>query len=205
VVVARGLESVLTEIWQRAGSGTGVRLVGIDGPSGSGKSTLASRLVALSRVPVITVDDFLSWTGDSWSDVVGWWPRFEREVLVPLLSGCDAHYQVRDWVGDEFGSSLEGWKTVRWSPLIFLEGVTCTRRAVADRLTYRIWVEAPDDLRLARGLDRDGQSHRQLWLNWMEAERRFFAQDGTRDRADLRVNGNLNDPHDPYSDVVLLG
>jgi len=59
-------------------------------------------------------------------------------------------------------------------------------------------------LRLARGLDRDGQSHRQLWLDWMEAERRFFAQDGTRARADLQVDGNPSNPHDPMSEVVLL-
>jgi hypothetical protein len=193
------LDAVLAEVWQRAGRGTGVRLVGIDGPSGSGKSVLAGRLVALSGAPVIAVDDFVSW-----SHFGGWWPRFDRQVLMPLLSGRDAHYQVRDWAGDEFGSSLGGWKRVRWSPLVFLEGVTCIRRAVADRLAYGIWVQAPDELRLARGLDRDGHSHRQLWLDWMAAERRFFAQDGTRARADLRIDGNPSDPHDPDSEVVLL-
>jgi len=64
-------------------------------------------------------------------DLVGWWPRFEAQVLNPLLSGKDAHYQVRDWENDEFGTSLKGWKTVEWSHVVVLEGLTCTRAAAA--------------------------------------------------------------------------
>ena len=176
----------------------GIRLVGIDGPSGSGKSTLARRLAALSGAPVVKIDDFVSW-----SDFAGWWPRFDAQVLRPLLAGTDARYQVRDWVGDEFGSSLGEWRTTAWSPLVVLEGVTSTRRA-AD-LAYRIWVQAPDDLRLTRGLRRDGQSHRQLWLDWMVAEREFFAADGTKSLADLRVDGNPTVPHDSDAELVLSG
>lgn len=170
-VSVRRLDSILAAVLQRDSAGAGIRLVGVDGPSGAGKSTIAARLAALSGAPLIAVDDFVSW-----SDFAGWWPRFDREVLRPLLAGEDARYQVRDWANDEFGPSLDGWKTTEWAPLVMLEGVTCTRLAAADRLVYRIWVEAPDDLRLTRGLDRGGESHRQLWLDWMGNERRFFAE-----------------------------
>ena len=44
------------------GSGTGIRLVGVDGPSGSGKSTLATRLAARAPAPVVEIDDFVSWS-----------------------------------------------------------------------------------------------------------------------------------------------
>jgi len=192
------VDDVLAEVMRRRAEG-GIRLVGVDGPSGSGKSTLAARLALRSGAPLIEVDDFVSW-----SDFAGWWPRFERQVLTPLLSGADAHYQVRDWLGDEFGSSLDGWKTVAWSPLVVLEGVTCTRREAADRLAYRIWVDAPAEVRLRRGLERDGQTHSQLWLDWQVEERRFFAEDGTYARADVRISGNPSLPHDPESEVVLL-
>jgi hypothetical protein len=67
----------------------------------------------------------------SWDDVAGWWPRFERQVLVPLLSGQDATYQVRDWVGDEFGRSLKGWKTARRTPIVVPAGVPHPARPVA--------------------------------------------------------------------------
>jgi hypothetical protein len=39
----------------------------------------------------------------------------------------------------------------------------------------------------------------------MTTERRFFADDATRARADLRVNGNPDTSHDQESEVVLLG
>jgi len=85
-----------------------------------------------------------------------------------------------------------------------LEGLTCTRAAIADRLAYRIWVEAPDDVRLRRGLERDGDTHRDLWLGSMTTERQFFTDDATRTRADLRVNGHPDISHDEESEVVLL-
>jgi adenylate kinase family enzyme len=193
------LDDVLADVMQRDGSGTGIRLVGVDGPSGSGKSVLAARLAAWAGAPIVAIDDFVSW-----ADFAGWWPRFDRQVLTPLVSGADARYQVRDWANDEFGISLDGWKTVAWAPMVILEGVTCTRLAAADRLAYTIWVEAPEDLRLERGLERDGTDHRQLWLTWMAEEREFFVADRTRTRADLRVTGHPTVPHDPDTELVTL-
>ena len=192
------LDEVLDRIMDRPAC-NGIRIVGVDGPSGSGKSTLARRLAGRAGAPLIEIDDF-----GSWVDFAGWWPRFDEQVLTPLLAGEDAHYQVRDWDNDEFGDSLAGWKTVAWAPLVVIEGVTCTRAATAGRLAYRIWVEAPDALRLQRGVARDGESHRALWLDWMIEEGRFFDSDATRTRADLKVDGSPATPHDPDNEVVLI-
>jgi hypothetical protein len=160
----------------------GVRVVGVDGPSGSGKSTFARELVALSGAPLVECDDFVSWY-----DFAGWWPRFDAEVLTPLLRRRDATYRGRDWENDELGESLNGWKTTPAADLVVVEGVTCTRRATVGRLAYAVWVEAPYDVRLARGVERDGEGHRDLWLQWMAVEERFFAEDGARERADVRI------------------
>jgi uridine kinase len=121
-----------------------------------------------------------------------------------LLSGRRAHYQVRDWAGDEFGTSLGGWKTLDPAPVVVIEGVTCTRAAMAGRLAYGVWVEAPEAVRLRRGVARDGESHRHLWREWMAEERAFFAEDRTRERADLRVDGDPSTPHDPATQIVSL-
>lgn len=190
---------MLADIVRREAARSGIRLVGVDGPSGSGKSTLAARLATRSHAPLIEIDDFVSWP-----DFAGWWPRFESQVLLPLEAGSDAHYQARDWTNDEFGTSLNGWKTVAWAPLVILEGVTCTRLAAAGMLAFRIWVEAPVDLRLNRGVERDGETHRQLWLGWMKEEQQFFTDDGTRARADLLVDGNPNIPHDQETEIVTI-
>ncbi|WP_018350391.1 uridine kinase family protein [Longispora albida] len=162
----------------------GIRLVGVDGPSGSGKSYLAARLATALGAPIIEIDDFVSW--DCFS---GWWPRFEAQVLEPLLAGREARYQARDWQ-DWYGSSLGDWKTQPWSPVIVLEGVTCTRQATAGRLACSVWVEAPADMRLARGLARNSthEGKEELWKRWMKEEAEFFTADGTRERADFVVD-----------------
>jgi uridine kinase len=162
----------------------GIRIVGVDGRSGSGKSFLAARLATLMAAPIIEIDDFVSW-----DCFAGWWPRFDTQVLAPLLAGRDARFQARDW-SDWYGSSLGEWKTQPWAPTIILEGVTCTRRATMGRITYAVWVEAPAELRLARGMARDNTfpDKEQLWNRWMLEEDEFFATDGTRDRADIVVD-----------------
>jgi len=162
----------------------GIRIVGVDGPSGSGKSWLAARLSAALSAPIIEIDDFVSW--DSFA---GWWPRFDAQVLTPLLDGRDAVYQARDWT-DWYGSSLGGWKTQTWTSTLIVEGVTCTRRETVGRIAFAIWVEADPQLRLARGLARDTAfaGKRELWERWMSEEGTFFTADGTRDRADLRID-----------------
>ncbi len=161
--------------------------MGVDGPSGSGKSTLTRRLAERTAAPVVEIDDFVSW-----SDFAGWWPRFDDQVLQPLLRGEDAQYQIRDFENDPYGRSLGRWKTLVWAPVVIFDGVTSTRRAVADLLAYRIWVEAPYGTRLARGLVRDGAQARHLWLTWMHEEQAFFSKDATRERADLLVDGDAS-------------
>ena len=72
---------------------------------------------------------------------------------------------------------------------MIVEGISCTRSAVSAWFAYRIWVETPEEVRLQRGIERDGESHRRLWLDWLAIEREFFARDKTRFRADLVVPG----------------
>ena len=52
----------------------------------------------------------------------------------------------------------------------------------------RVWVEAPASLRLERGLARDGVDARAQWLTWMSDEAAHFAREGTRERADVRLD-----------------
>ncbi|MEV4481444.1 uridine kinase family protein [Micromonospora coxensis] len=179
------IDGILAEVARRPAVG-GVRIIGVDGPAGAGKSTLAARLAAAAHAPIVEIDDFISWddpTGERW------WPRFDAQVLQPLLRGEDAHFQERDWT-DWRGDSLGGWKTVPHHDIVVVEGVTCTRRCTVGRLAFAVFVEAPEDVRLRRGLARDhGQSYdvEALWRAWMVKEQEFFAADGTRERADLIV------------------
>jgi uridine kinase len=163
-----------------------VRLVVVDGPAGSGKTTYAAALAAaLGDAPVVHMDDlFGGWAGALVPDV---WHRLEAQVLAPLRDGRTARYQMYDWVADEFG----GWIDVPRHPVLVLEGVGSAARPVDPWAVLRVWVEAPADLRLTRGLARDGLAMREHWLRFVETEDAHFASDGTCDRADVIVDGTV--------------
>jgi hypothetical protein len=67
--------------------------------------------------------------------------------------------------------------------------VSSARAAIDPDLTLAVWVTADPDLRLARGLTRDGVALRPQWLRWMGQEAAHFAADATAERADLVVDG----------------
>jgi uridine kinase len=183
LVPARTYASIVEEARARS-VGKPTCIVGVDGPSGSGKSTFARRLASVCDAPIIEIDDFVSWRS-----FAGWWPRFNREVLEPLSRGESIRWGVRDWDNDEFGDAVNGFKELPWSPLVIFDGITCTRAAAGGTIALRVWVDAPGDLRLQRGIDRDGESYRELWLDWIRQEDFFFTGDATRERADVLVDG----------------
>jgi uridine kinase len=55
----------------------------------------------------------------------------------------------------------------------------------------RVWVDAPRDVRLARGIARDGEEARSRWEDvWMPQEDRYVAQDDPIPSAHLVVDGS---------------
>lgn len=177
------------------------RLVAVDGRGGSGKTSFTTRLRRLlPAVVVIEIDDFLSW-----SDLDDWWPRVEKEAIDPVLAGDSARFRVRDWDTDPLGQGLDGWRDLGPGDTVIVEGVTSSRAAVAERLSLSFWLEAPPDVRLVRGVRRDGEAMRSVWQNWMRLEDEFFERDDARGRASYRVAGDTALPHDEESEVVILG
>ncbi|WP_028049785.1 uridine kinase [Cellulomonas sp. URHD0024] len=163
-----------------------VRLVAIDGPAGSGKTTAAA-VVARdaaelgASVHVVHLDDLY----EGWSGLEGsLWPRLSAQVLEPLRRGLPGRFQRYDWSVGAFAD----WVDVPVVDLLVLEGCGSARRAVDDLAVLRVWVEATPDLRLERGLARDGVEARQHWVTWMADEAVHFAREGTRARADVRLD-----------------
>ena len=82
--------------------------------------------------------------------------------------------------------------------LVVLEGVGAGHPAYGDLVTLLVWVEAPTDLRLRRGLARDGDDLEPHWLAWREAEDRLHQQEDTRRRAQLLVDGVTGEVAEPH-------
>jgi hypothetical protein len=55
-------------------------------------------------------------------------------------------------------------------------------------VTALVWVEAARDVRMRRGLERDGEAFAPYWEAWAVAEQEHFARHRTRGRADLIVS-----------------
>jgi uridine kinase len=159
------------------------RLVCVDGPAGSGKTTFAGRLVAAlgPGTAVVHMDDlYAGWTLD------GAAARLTAGVLRPLAAGRPGSYARYDWAAER----VEDVPTVVSVPdVLVVEGCGSCPRALDEWTTLRIWVEAPESLRLARGLARDGDHLAGHWQSWQRAEAAEFAREDTRARADLRVDG----------------
>lgn len=165
-----------------------VPLIGIDGCAGAGKTTLAARLSAtLGGVPVIHTDDFAS------HDVpMEWWPRMLHDVIEPLLRGDPASYRPYDWSSRRLADTTA---TIEPSNVVIIEGVGATRKAWRERLALRIWVDCPRDVRLARGIERDGEDLRDFWLDWMKAEDAYVESEHPDEHADVIVDGSgLSEP-----------
>ncbi len=181
MTVARDLAKRVKAAPARLGA---VRLVCIDGPAGSGKTTLAAALVAeLTRcdVAVIHMDDVY----EGWDGLEEGFGRLDPQVLTPLAAGGAGSYRRYDWERAELAERVD----VPVPEILVVEGCGSAPRALGDRATLTVFVEAPPALRLARGLERDGESFRPRWLRWMDQEALHFARERTRERADVVVDG----------------
>jgi uridine kinase len=163
----------------RAGS---CRVVAVDGPSGAGKSTLAAALGVALGAQVVRVDDLIpGWQGLSAAAGI-----LRRDVLEPLARGQDGAYRRYDWDRGEYAE----WCPVPAAPYLVVEGCASGARELAPYLSLLVWVDAPLELRFARGMERDGETFRPHWEQWEADSQALFAREGTAARADVRVDGS---------------
>jgi uridine kinase len=170
-------------------------LIGVDGCGGSGKSTFAKEIAELSNeITIIHVDDFYlpsnSRTNDTPAEKpIGAdldWKRLRKQVLEPLANNKEGKYQRYDWDSD----SLSEWHRVSVGGIVIIEGVYSTRKELSDFYDFKIFVDCPRELRLKRGIERDGESAKDIWEKiWMVAEDKYMMEHKTSEEADLVVNG----------------
>jgi uridine kinase len=163
-----------------------VRLVVVDGPSGSGKTVLAGELAGLLSARgwrTLTVGTDLLAT---WENPLGWWAELEAGLLKPFSRGEPSALATHDW---STGVPLPGPVLVAAPPqVLVLEGVSAGRRAIADRLSFLIWVDVPDAAhRLERAVARDGEALREEFRKWQLDEDAHYSIDPTWSRADATV------------------
>jgi hypothetical protein len=162
------------------------RVVAVDGPSGAGKSTLAAAVGSALGAQVVRVDDLIpGWDGLSVASGI-----VRRDVLEPLTRGEDGGYRRYDW---DRGAYAE-WCPVPLAPYLVVEGCASGSSELAPYLSLLVWVDAPLELRFARGMERDGETFRPHWERWEADSQALFAREGTAARADMRIDGSGPSP-----------
>ncbi|WP_156171872.1 uridine kinase family protein [Demequina rhizosphaerae] len=180
----------------------GTRLVLVDGPAGAGKSTLANRIaVALGGRPsagagtfdpeapppdVLHGDDmYEGWSGLATLDRV-----LVDQILAPLAQGDAGAFRMWDWHRSRRTHTVP----VPPRPFLVIEGVGVASREARELASLVVYVDAPWETRLARGLERDGEAMRGEWLRWNETEGAHLEASGVRTAADAAVDGTLPVP-----------
>lgn len=155
-------------------------LVGIGGHGGAGKSTLALRIAAeMPTSQVVATDAF--WDGSGFD-----LQRLRVAVLDPLIAGQSVTYEEWDWTAKQHRHGRE----LHPEGLIIIEGVCALHQMFRNDLAVRIWVDAPHDIRLARGVARDGEASRPTWVDvWMPNEDAYVRRDDPISCAQLIIDG----------------
>ena len=69
---------------------------------------------------------------------------------------------------------------------VVVEGVSATDVRLGVPWDFTIWIEVPDEIRLARVLERDGPAMMGRWLtDWMPSEKAYEQAQRPQDRVDL--------------------
>jgi uridine kinase len=159
-------------------SSRGFVLVGIGGRGGAGKTTLAH---LIPEAQVVSTDEF--WDGAEFE-----LSRLRAEVIEPLLRDETAEYRAFDWESQRLFATP---RVVQPRGVIVIEGVCALHTLFRQAYDLRIWVDAPRELRLARGIARDGEEARRVWeTQWMPGEDRYVQRDDPISAAHLIVDGS---------------
>jgi uridine kinase len=180
------LESILASRPPRAGS---TKVIGIDGHGGSGKSTLATYVGGRLGAEIVHTDDFASWENPK-----HWWPLVIERIFEPLKVGARSLSYPRSqcWPGHQPEPVIDQPVTAA----LILEGVGSLRREFRPHLSVALFVDAPREVCIERGIARDAAMGTEAavlerWNGWFDDELGYMARDEPEHFADMVIDGTV--------------
>jgi uridine kinase len=183
-------QKVLTEINRIRGKLLRPIVVALDGGSGAGKSTITERLVRLTDVALVRLDDFYQTlipesqlrhkTVEQRLNGVFDWARVRSEALEPLRAGRPGRWYAFDFrrgLGEGGTYSLREQVTeVAPAPTILVEGAYSASPPLRDLIDLAVLVDAQNEARHLRTVARgDNPEFLAQWHQiWDEVEAYYF-------------------------------
>jgi uridine kinase len=144
------------------------KVIAIDGGGGAGKTTFASYLQqAIAGSTIVKIDDFYRppqlRTPLFSTKIINPnfdWDRLRTSVLEAVKEDREIRYQLYDFKTGTLSGEII---SIPSDVTIIVEGVWSLQEAFRGFYDYRIWLEVPSDIRMERGVARDGEEYRKVW------------------------------------------
>ncbi|MES2216349.1 MAG: hypothetical protein V4481_03565 [Patescibacteria group bacterium] len=168
------------------------QLIGVSGVGGAGKSSWANLLGNTLSIPVIGVDSFQK-SGAFDLDYSVWeimdFSRLEKEVLQPFTEKQTVRYGHYNVPSNSISKIVE----IPYTGKLIVEGVGLFRPELIKYFTFKIWIDCPVEVAIARGKKRDREEYNNptdtYWDGvWKKNDTQYIQQFDPKSKADLIIN-----------------
>lgn len=158
--------------------------MGGDASGGAGTFLPDAELTEDDPVQIVHGDDlYEGWGGLATLDDI-----LLGDVLEPLAAGGTGAFQMWDWVEGRRSHTIR----VPQRRVLIIEGVGVALPRARELAVLTLFVNAPWETRLARGLARDANSYDDavsLWEGFEQDEQLHHARTRAREDADILIDG----------------
>ena len=198
-VIVQAIELLRTELRRPI-------VVALDGGSGSGKSTIAEKLMRLTDVAIVPLDDFYQtvipeseWPHKTVEQRLNGafdWSRVRSEALEPLRAGRPGRWRAFDFMG---GLGKAGTYNLKEevthaapAPTVLIEGAYSASPPLRDLIDLAVLVEVQNTMRHLRTAARgDNAEFLATWHKiWDDVETFYFEHVCPPDSFDLVILNN---------------
>lgn len=165
-------------------------IIGIDGPCASGKTTLAKKLADETQAQIIHTDDFFlpheMKTPERMAQAGGnvHHERFACEVASGIASQKSFEYGVYSCKEGRITDK----KSVNPKGVVIIEGSYSLHPEMKIACDLKIFVEAPEEIRIQRIKERNGEEAIEVFKSkWMPLEDKYFDFFDIKNRCDIII------------------